>query len=383
MSSKTVGSIGALVACALLWAGAAPSLARDRLELVKRFDLPAEVLSPLDVRFSERGTLFISTLDGRVLELDLRPGLPIRETWLRSEREAAERGGKRNTPMHLATSGSWLLYSNSGSVRSWWRLGSAASGTPVRTARSGLGLTHDIDLRGEAVALLGIPDGELWERERKPFLWLSDLGSAIAEWDPTDLREAGTNPSGARVFRHHGEAATGSVRFLAKGDLVVALPALGVFRVSGSGKVLEHHELKELVRAARGSEPAPPDGGGGSEAVQDDASFDLPEEGGAEPRAEALSGLTLVDEVLPLGRSGALVLRERTRGGFGWSILTLTDPPRRLEVPARGGSSGVRVRGDVDSKGRIALLLAARPRGDWLAPEERGGEVLLLTLSEE
>jgi hypothetical protein len=349
---------------------------RRALSVLQRFDLPLGIRQPLDVRWAGHDSIFVSVLHRGVLELDLKAGLPLRSTPidLSKHSSAYSRGGKRFAPTHLAVSHPWLVFSNTASVRSWVRLDENPESRQVHTERT-FGLAHDMDVQDGVVALLGVADVPAFEKSvDRPIVWVADLDSRLASWRPLEVTEKVTKSGDAQIFRHFNGAAQRAIRYMPDGRLVVGLPQLGVFVLSSTGRTLQHHTLATLLRQAGAEELDSARGEAGQEAGEPILG-EIPDIGDG---PAALDRVVLIDDILPFKDGPGLILRMRGRGGFVWKLLLLTDSPELLDLPIAASAAGVRLRGDVNDRGRVVVLLADRANKGWLSDEERGGEVVIL-----
>ncbi len=245
--------------------------------------------------------------------------------------------------------------------------------------QSRLGLAHDIDVHDGVVALLGVADVAAYEKGAdRPIVWVADLDSGLERWRPLALTEKATNARDAQIFRHFKNAALGAIRFLPDGRLVVAVPQLGVFILSSPGRVLERHGLGELLREAGAQDLTASARDDDGKVADEPMIGEVPDSGEAPRDLKALDRVVLVDDILAFKDGPGFLLRLRGGGGFVWKLILLTASPEVLDVPITVSAAGVRLRGDVDDRGRIAILLADRANKGWLSDGERGGEVVIL-----
>lgn len=221
------------------------------------------------------------------------------------------------------------------------------------------GRISDLDLRGDRLALLGVPSREhAAPGPDDSVVWLGTLSSGLG-----DLRKALADPS-VRTLASQArlawaqELGLGVLRFAPDGSLVVYpghLPML--YRLDADGGLSRAWDLLRLGAIdPRSQLPDPLTG------------F---ESAGA---AESWMGSAeLVDDlaILADGRP-ALLTRELVGGAPRWTLAVVGERrARRFAVPIRSASPTARARMDVDEQGRILFFVGERaPRRELMAGEE-------------
>ncbi|MEO8504576.1 MAG: hypothetical protein ABI609_11810 [Acidobacteriota bacterium] len=221
---------------------------------------------------------------------------------------------------------------------------------------------EDIDLRGDRLAILGLmraahgmsPDGAI--------AWIGRLGSRAVPLRPIAFSAAG---KGAAPVNSCAATSVGKIRFLSDGRLLV-LPGAepGIFVYSLEGKLLQtfdtaalgldlHCDFDEATRMRFGSD--------------------------VRARLDYLNRFTTVEEVLPLDRGPALILRSAGSWGTRWRVVLLGEGGANHEIPLpiTSSSPNSHLRGDVLGS-RIVLL-----QSEWASESAPKAEVLEFGLEAE
>jgi hypothetical protein len=93
-----------------------------------------------------------------------------------------------------------------------------------------------------------------------------------------------------------------------------------------------------------------------------------------------LSKQRLIEEVLPLPRGPAIVVREPKGQGARWRLAVLGAEIEWYEIPASDITAVARLRGDADERGRIVLV--GTPREMFAEALVAQNEVIVLSLPE-
>lgn len=215
----------------------------------------------------------------------------------------------------------------------------------------------DLDLRGDRLLLLGAqrgddgafaPDGAI--------AWLGEVGKDPAEARPVLYAEDGP---GAADMGACGMMMIGAARFLADGSFWL-VPGVegGVFHFDPEGKL-----LRTWSSQAAGFDA----GCGLSEKEMFALSVDEP------GRWAWTNRRTIVDEIVPLPKGPALVLREVGAEGVRWRLASPKPSGRwtSTELPLRSPSELTHVKATVDGERVLFLLWAwgVPPGGPAVPPE--------------
>jgi hypothetical protein len=330
-----------------------PSVAPPRLVVLGRYAVPSE-MSPTDLRWASKDSIYLADANEGVSELRLQPGLPV----IRKATGTAKEMGSVGI-VHLATSSETMVFSHVGVFLGWQPIDASASGSrPKRKEKSGH--YQDVDVRGDEVILLGFPDLKTYmdrpAGSGAGLIWKSSLSDGLKTWELIYTSDA--------VARKGGTLSNwlflGSIRFLKDGKFVVAPnfePGVLLFNASGS---LRRTWTPEEIW-----------GEGGSAEVPDQDSRKL---------KSVAASRHLIEEVLPLAEGPAIVVRDSGGSGTRWRLGVLGDEIAWYDIPVSGVDRIARLRGDVDEHGRIVLVGAQRE----LYEEARlsKSEVIVLSLPE-
>lgn len=216
------------------------------------------------------------------------------------------------------------------------------AGARNKLQEKGLANIMDIDARGDRFALLGADSGPLRGlAEDGTIAWTGSFSQDLKVLRP--LMKGRATPGGKDMARC-AFLETGGIRFMADGSLVV-LPGTepGMYRYDGSGKLLQTWDTAPL-------------------GIVDDCAIGDQELAvlarDFAHRSGWLASRTTVDEILPLSKGPALLLRRVAKGvtTFEMLILPFRGKPERVAVPVTVATPRGHVRGDV--RGDQLVLLA-------------------------
>ena len=328
---------------------------RPRLEVVARYALPAGRRSAVtDIRWASKSSVYLlHPLDG-VVEVELAEGLPE----VRRVTPAAKALGL--AAITNMASSSALVVGNPAARLAWTSLDDdALTAPPKARVKKEAGWAQDIDIRGEEVLLLGSPDRSSYLASNGGVLWRSRLSERLDPWEV--LHES-------RAVAHDWEVlenglAPGSLRFLRNGEIAVAPNFLpGVLLFSSSGALKKSWTPEELW---------------GSDEVME---WTGERQIGRQNLKSYLSKQRLIEEVLPLPRGPAIVVREPKGQGARWRLAVLGAEIEWYEIPASDITAVARLRGDADERGRIVLV--GTPREMFAEALVAQNEVIVLSLPE-
>jgi hypothetical protein len=321
------------------------------LEVEHRFALPDGAVVH-DVRWASDDTVYVADYYRGVYEVELEEGLP--ET--RAITPPSARMGVRGGAFHLAVADGDLLLASIINLASR-PIDAAPEVLEAGALKRQRGYFQDIDLSGDEIVILGIPDLPTYKQERGCFVWRGELSEQLDEWACLLGSEEVAEDYG--VLRR-SEYAVGSLRFLPRGGFVAVpnfLPEVVLFSPSGSVK---RRWTTEEIFGLRDQ----PDWEAGTM---------------VEEWESLLAVRTVIDEVLPLRRGPGLLVRTPTSGAAEWRLGVLEDDVRWYGVPVAPHGSA-RLRGDVDEKGRIVVVTV--PRSMHEAAAISSAELLVLRLPE-
>ncbi len=323
-----------------------------RLDLVSRHDVPTlEMKSTArDIRWASKSSVFIAYDGDGVLEFSLREPL-ARGSELFPPRS---RPGASSVPNihNLAFDGRHLLAWGPANVVGW-RDVALGSGITIKKLP---GYFDDVDVRGDLVAIIGYPNIDQYVSSDHAYLWLGDLRSGLDEWRP--LRELSL-PAGVKARSTFGRF-LGSIRFLENGDLlVVPVVKPGVFRHAQSGKQKASWSSQELESSLLSAIGEHAERGDGEEEVE--YSRTEPELNPSRILEQVASLRLVIEDVLPIRKSPAVVVRFRTGGASAFFLGILEPELAWYSLPIGDHHPAVRVRADYSkNSGQIALLVTDR-----------------------
>jgi hypothetical protein len=319
----------------------------EALPLIEKFAVPERESSPRDVRWSGSNSLFIG------YEMDGVAEYRISEE-LVHERDAfpKQSGGDRILIWNLALSNSDLHVWSVANRAAWVPL-PAALPSEI-TSKSIRGYFDDVDVRGDVVALLGYPNLEQFEESGRSYLWLGDLRSELAQWRPVSrsIQAAKGGPAKGALAQFYGSA-----RFLHNGDILV-FPGFQdrVIRVSQAGKEKASWSLSELETSLLAAL-------GGEHLKSDLPVQSLAESTSTREKSKLYleSQRLIVEDVLPIGKQPAILVRYRSREKATFFLAVLGPELIWFEVGLGNHPASVRLRADHHAgKGRIAVLATDR-----------------------
>ncbi len=357
--------IGGLLASFGAGAQPEPEPRAKALRIVSRTALPKAQSVATDIRWASEDSVYVSWYhDGGVAEVGLdgvrRRGLiPNARTFGSMEQFY----GLAVSPAVIAAAPSaWHVY---------WRPRASEKGT-FKLHRLDAFITHDLDLWGDRLVLLGYPKGGPPYAEGA-VAWLAALGDETLEDLRPVLYDAGWMGfpeehklgGGAPSLYLCQSKILGAVRFLDDGSFVVA-PGFqkGVHLFNAKGERVRSWSSEQLGLDSDCS------GFTGEEErkVRTDTAYWL----------GWLNGHRVVDDVLPLPQGPGLLVRAAGEDGqVRWTLKVLA--PEGVEtytVPLASRRREDRLHGDVRG-GRIVLLLSATATAYNRDPENRPGEIVV------
>jgi hypothetical protein len=344
-----------LLLLGLLW-GSFASAAPPELRVLQRIPLPAGHSAAMDLRWASDDSVYVARAVDGVFEVGLDGAL----------RRAIVPGFKPTATLsccdRLAVSESVVGVAARGWDFAWRRRVSEPDRTFV-LHREALLLADDLDLQGDRVLLLGLPEKKPVFASEGAVAWIGTLTSGLAAWQPVLFDEGGAGAPHSYPCRGNG---IGAVRFLPDGSFVI-VPGFqkGVLLFAADGRRLRSWTSEEVGLDTEC---------GAAEGQDKEAFLQKPE-----LWHRWLDRHHAVDDILPLAEGPGLLVRSLTPDGeVHWQLTVLSGArvqSYRLPVVARHPTD--RLHGDIRG-GRIALLLSASgfagdPRE---APTE--GEVILV-----
>lgn len=319
------------------------------LELRGRWEVPERKTAPTDVRWADRDSVFLAYGAGAVYRVGLDEGLPV-------VRQVFAGEGRPSGPMPILSMGlssSRLFVASLANDLAW--IDTRASSTENFELRSLRGYFDDVDLRGDTVALLGYPTARKFTESEQTFLWLGDLRSQLEQWVPLPaLREDRGELSSSPGLGSLGMR-LGSIRFLAKGDLLV-IPGFkpGIYRFSRAGKQRQHWTPDELEASLLGAL--------GKERTND---VERSEPRDLEVREPAWDWVSKVvasqsffpEDVLAIGDKGAVIARYRSGSRVQYYLGVLESELEWYVLPFEPLSTTSRVRADYSESAKELIVL--------------------------
>ncbi|MEO7795942.1 MAG: hypothetical protein ABIV06_14335 [Thermoanaerobaculia bacterium] len=322
------------------------------LDLFNRLEVPEMPLgsTPRDIRWATGDSVFITFERDGVIEFDVGEQLSRKRELFPPRHNV---GGKSIQNLNnLASSAKYLVAFGFGNEVGWRELDSTSE---IQLKHVDRHYFDDVDVQGDKVAILGYPGGEYSTEGENAYLWLGDLRSELSQWRP--LRELSLPaPANARgTFSRH----LGSLRFMHNGDLlVVPVVKPGVFRHAQSGKLKAFWSPEELesslLAALGGSEPR-------LEKQEKPLSMTEATSDPEKIRSHVESLRMVIEDVLPLGKRSAVLVRYRTASSSGFYLGVLGAETHWFKVPIGKHPASVRVRADyLPQTDRIVLLVTDR-----------------------
>lgn len=213
----------------------------------------------------------------------------------------------------------------------------------------GLATICAIDFDGKSLIMLGASKS-LHDEFGEFVVWYGTLAASLDDFEPIRTQDSPQAPS-----EYHRRVAylgmdAGSVRLTPKGDILV-FPGSGdeVLLLAKSGRVLDRWSLRDLGLMNEKREAM----------IANHASLE-------KLRAQLAESGAVVDDVLVVGKTPAVVVRSLPAARARWQLAVLeAGGPRFFEIPApQWASPTTRVRADADSHGRIAFLFGDRGRSN-------------------
>lgn len=330
-------------ALALALAVGSPAGAAPELSLVHRSLLPESLRYAADVRFDDAEALVVSAWKLGAVRVAYsegtvgNPQMLVPETTGSEGIVLAEHLGLSRWFLVVSSPASLLLWRERSEGRRAGRLGTW--GSPDRAPIS---FFEDVDLWQNRLAIVGLMRSDRGMSPDGAVAWLGEVGSAEVELRPLAYSQAG---EGARPFMACGGHMLGKIRFLDDGRLVLVPGAeAGVYLYSRGGRLERTWDTVPL-----GLEPMCD--------FDDDTLVALA--GDARNRLAHLNRFVAVDEILPISKTPALLLRRVGAEGTTWDLVLLKADGKteRLRVPIASPSPKARLHGDVRGD-RIVLILS-------------------------
>lgn len=319
--------------------------ASPRFEIVGDFRLPAEARWALDVRWVGEDEIAVAA--GRRGVMRFRIGQRLSEV-ARAVPPEHTKGGFFFAS-RLAWSPRYLVTGSPFGLIGWKRSASASGiegSVPFAT-------TIDLDVHGDAVVILGAnrDTNGRWAPEGA-IAWGGTLSSQMKDLHPILFTHLPPAKDGVKA-RNVSDCLVmemGAVRFLSDGSFII-VPGVepGAFLYDSS---------ERLVRTWQT----------GSLGFEDGCRLSSTEIGlyqrSVSSRDEWLNRHVIVDDILPLGSSPALVLRSVTRNRVKWTLLVLHNDGSTVTVglPLTSASSLSHIRADVRGR-RLVFLVQEHGEG--------------------
>jgi hypothetical protein len=322
-----------------------------QLRLLSKHDIPnaTDQATARDVRWASDGSLFLAYNRIGVFEFEIDEELKLVEEVF-PPRTRAGSSSVRNL-WNFASSKGFLLGAGLARDAGWRRV---EKDSPI-SLWSVDGVLEDVDLEGEKVALLGHPGLVKFRESGFAFLWLGSLDSELSEWRPLKALSLPSSDHARATFSR----AMGSLRFMPNGDLL-AVPVVepGVHLYSQSGKLESSwlpSELEASLLDARGDNPK----------AASEADAVIPATVAASKMADVNAHLEsvrmVIEDVIPVGKSPALIARYRGGADAAFYLALLREPIEWYRLPFSDHPATVRVRADVlDRKGKLVALVTDR-----------------------
>lgn len=325
------------------------------LELLSRFAFGAKAPVATGIRWASRDSVYVLTADDGAWEVGLRRGLPRDGMVLPGHREMKGGVGVHPAQEPFAVGGDRIVSAQGAGYYVWAKLSSPADALEARAAHPGLSSVSALDTDGDVLIVLGKMPEALESQYGKTLLWKATFANGLHDFKPfASPGKLSHDEWWRRVM--YTDVQAGSLRLLPNGGVFV-YPGWGTeaLEYSSSGDIKERFDLSKLGLG--------------------DPGFDRFISHGPIRFADVMerrnAGLNLIDDVLVIGKTPALVLRSRTRSGLRWFLVTLdTAGMHRYAIPISAGvDSRTRVRADADHDGHIVFLAGGQP----LASVDRGG----------
>lgn len=328
------------------------------LEVVARLGFESAASPVVDLRWSGPDRLYVLRLEDGVEEVEAAAGLPHVRQILPGRHQFGTLLPHRN----LARSGEFVASSAINGQLLTARVPS--SGAPsefhIQSTRSSIG---DFDLEGDRIVLLGY--AARGAEAGYSMAWQAKFDPQLEPLEPVSGLAPARDLKQAQTWAAYMGGEVGSVRILSNGDrLIFAGYEPHARLVSSAGKEKKSWDLSEL-------------GIGPRIAVDEAFAASSPS---VDATAVLLAQPVSIDDVLAVGKTPALVVRQSASGQVKWRLALLeADRIRIFTIPVRGGlASDSRVRGDCDDHGRVAFVVGQR--GKLGTRAERGQEILVATV---
>lgn len=330
-------------ATALLLILAATTHAQN-LTIEADYALPAATGSAWDIRWIGDASVFVALTEG-VSEVSLLEG-----------RVTVKPVTRRGTFVRLGTSNEYLAGGAPFGPFGWMR-----RSAPEKTAGSSrLATLVDLDVWRDRVLLLGAARDALGQWSPDGAIAFAGSLSTAAALRPVHFARS----KNAMTMANCEFLELGAVRFLSDGRFVI-VPGVepGVFLYSAEGRLLRTWDTEDLGFVDR---------------CTLDAAQRRELGGNPLPRFAWLNARAVLDDLIVIGDSPALIIRS-VRGGMArWELVTLgAGTPVRTALPLTGRGPDTHLRADVRGD-RIALLLF-----DYTAPpaKPRPSRIVILRSS--
>ncbi len=346
MKLKPFGMLAGLVVLAALRTSAAEPGPREKIAAVtveKRFAYDPKTSAALDVRWAGRDSIYLLRHRDGVTENRLTPGLP----WIRSVLPGGNQIAKVQGQTSMALSRDVIASASVSSQFVWAKIPTSGSTTDAQIRRHDVSVS-DFDFVGDDILLLGYAG--YGDGMGGTFLWTGSLESNEDLQTSPGLEKASSGAEVERRGTFMGYLA-GSLRALPNGDRVV-FPGYDneVRLVSSAGKEKAHWDLAQFGVAP-------------GEKLTGVFTTDQKRFHGQATAfvQEWLSASSIVDDVLFVGKTPALIVRESNRAGSRWLLVLLeTDRPRVFSIPVGPATGDARLRADGNQDGDIVILVGRR-----------------------
>jgi hypothetical protein len=333
-----LGSAALVLTCATVWSAGQ----RLSLEILSEKTLSAQLTTPTDVRWASDRSVYLSRLEDGVAEVDLAT-LDTRRQVIPASKAL---NGFTEFGM-LGVSGGNMVTSARFRNIAVRRLGRKFD-NGANLATLPIGLADAIDVSGDRLLLLGLPQAEVDSGfgPRGVIAWLGPI-DGLSKKDLLQPILPDVAGPGARSFGRCATIPLGAARFLGDGTaLVVPGVQPGIHLYDRSGSLVRSWDSQKVgidtidcagmdTRASRHLRSQP------------------------STRAAFLNSHHVVDDILPLAEGPGLVVRHVEAGKVRWSLEILQSGNRvaSYEIPISGTLPFERLRGDVRGD-RIVLLIS-------------------------
>jgi hypothetical protein len=314
----------------------------------ERYEFGHDTSAPFDIRWDGEDALLILRSQTGLFRHRLTAGLPL-DRWVLPGAVQLERTALslmafgRSSELTLASSHSTALVYTANSFADPFARGYAVESLG--------GAIADLDVYGSKIAVLGMPSAELHEAGEHvdSSVWIGRYEDRRFGAFETLLTETGQSGDQADGMYLHNGSGTGALRFSTDGSLLVALGYRDeIVRFGPGGGANARWRLAELLGARNDALETFLETRRGR--------FDHGTYGRWVDHAQ-----WLVDDVFFIGKSPALVVREKRDGKTRWLLGIITgDQAAWYRIPFLGVDSRARVRADALGDRRIAFLAGGR-----------------------